>query len=437
MSGKDAGLSPIIETSARSSANGSDTRLRSNQISINSNKVEHSAFTDTGNSTPISVASPGLPAKSRPKSWIWHLLSISLSFFWLVPIFTLLVLNFKHHIIGASVWCPFGRCSSEAFNANAVATAVRLDKLDRDILAGLQFVAQAFEIWFLVIATAFMYDVVMIFARSSQGLPVGYMLAHLEFKHIPFLFESLVWTSAFGRRGPSRQQRKRKRTIVLFIFATSAAFLCIITSLMDAAIAVLLLPSLAWEDTGQIPQQRYLSMAVSEAPRGNAVFAGVCSNAQLLDGNYSCTSPLYGPSLDEWATTAQSSVIQSARKNSTPILGTSQEVAVQFALNISNDNGLTWVANRQVLRDISDDFLEAIKGSDEDLTIAEQTRNGPPDSRYRNSLQTLLQRTGPSLGISASCFAGNVSVTNVGIDKEVHCFNNWYFNDGQMLTKVS
>ena len=117
-------------------------------------------------SNPPSPSSPTIISPiSRPKSYLWHLLSQLLSLLWLGPIITLLVLNFRNHVIGASIWCPFGKCFSDAFGDDAIATAVRLDKWDHDLLASLQFVAQAFEIWFLIIATALLYDVGMVFAR--------------------------------------------------------------------------------------------------------------------------------------------------------------------------------------------------------------------------------------------------------------------------------
>ena len=117
-------------------------------------------------SSPPSPSSPTITSpKSRPKSYPWHFFFQSLSLLWLGPIITLLVLNFRNHVIGASIWCPFGKCFSDAFGDDAIATAVRLDKWDHDMLASLQFVAQAFEIWFLMIATALLYDVGMIFAR--------------------------------------------------------------------------------------------------------------------------------------------------------------------------------------------------------------------------------------------------------------------------------
>ena len=123
------------------------------------------------NSIPPSLSSPTIPSpKSRPKSYPWHFFSQLVSLLWLGPIITLLVLNFRNHVIGASIWCPFGKCSSDAFGDDAIATAIRLDKRDHDLLASFQFAAQAIEIWFLIIATALLYDVGMIFARRYVNL---------------------------------------------------------------------------------------------------------------------------------------------------------------------------------------------------------------------------------------------------------------------------
>ena len=119
----------------------------------------------TSSNSPLPSSPTIASFKSRTKSCRWHLFSQLLSLLWLGPIITLLVLNFRNHVIGASIWCPFGRCFSDAFGDDAIATAVRLDRWDHDLLASLQFVAQAFEVWFLMIATALLYDVGMIFAR--------------------------------------------------------------------------------------------------------------------------------------------------------------------------------------------------------------------------------------------------------------------------------
>lgn len=71
-------------------------------------------------------------------------------------------------------------------------TVVRLDEQDHNVEAGLQYVAQALEIWFFSIATSLLYDVGILFARSSQGLPVGYMLTHSGFDKTKNLFNPLL-----------------------------------------------------------------------------------------------------------------------------------------------------------------------------------------------------------------------------------------------------
>lgn len=154
---------------------------------------EKQATTTSGSvasSNPPPLSSPNVPSlKSQPRSWSWHIFSLLLSLLWLGPIITLLVLNFRNHVIGASIWCPFGKCFSDAFGDDAIATAVRLDKWDHDLLASLQFAAQAFEIWFLVIATALLYDVGMIFARRY----VQSWLARSSFGRSLYLRESVGW----------------------------------------------------------------------------------------------------------------------------------------------------------------------------------------------------------------------------------------------------
>ncbi|MCJ1449754.1 hypothetical protein MMC28_000082 [Mycoblastus sanguinarius] len=264
----------------------------------------------SSSSVSLYSASRSFRSKNKPKSWTCHLLSLLVSFLWLAPIITLLVLNFKRQIIGASVWCPFGKCSSDAFDDSAIAITVEVDKKDHDILAGLQFVAQALEMWFMIIATALLYDVTMAFARSHWGLPVGYIWTHLEFSDIKNLINPLLWTSAFPRPGASSSERKRFRSVKPFLFALLAVILTILTSLMGAATAVLLIPTLQWVETEQTPQQRFNGIALAQPPRRDAVFPGSCNNSQLLAGNFSCTSRVYGPSLDEWAATGLASTEQ-------------------------------------------------------------------------------------------------------------------------------
>ena len=429
-------LPSIAETESVSGCGTPTTPTTPEESSEKPSRVEHSTPSPTIEIPQAPEKNAGQPGKGQISSWFWKLISLFFSVLWLAPIITILVFNFEERVIGASVWCPLGRCASNAFDPDAIAKAVEYDKDDHNVLTGLQFVAQAFEIWFLIISAGLLYDISMLFARSKGGLPVGFLLNHLEFKDITFLFSPGLWTSAFPRKGASRHERRRKNTSKLFIFALLAAFVTIITTLMDAAIAVLLLPSLSWIETEHIPQQRFEDIAIGQPPQGDVVFAGSCSSPQLHAGNYSCTSDLYASSLDEWAATALSSLKQYEHSNGIPILATSQEAAVQFALNSSKNLNIAWAANRQVLRDISNDYLNAVGLNQNRLSEFGVADNGSADPTFRSSLQTILQRTGPSMGVEANCMAGNVSVTRVASGKEVHCFSQWSLDGVNNYTKV-
>ena len=272
---------------------------------------------------------------------------------------------------------------------------------------------------------------------SPGGLPVGYLLTYLEFSDVKNLVNPLLWTSALPPKHTTSAARRRRGVTKLFLFALLAAFLTILTNLMGAATAVLLIPSLQWVETERVPQQVFDRIASAQPPQGDSVFAGSCTNAQLSAGNFSCTSAIYGPSLDEWAATALSSTTQFTQPYGAAILGTSQESAVQFALNGSTDLEIIWMANRQVLRELSRDYLDAIGVTHNYLRAIGDTDEGPGDPRFNRSLQTILQRTGPSIGVQANCYAGNVSVTKVAEDKEVHCFSKWSPDEIHNYTKVS
>ena len=95
------------------------------------------------------------------------------------------------------------------------------------------------------------------------------------------------------------------------------------------------------------------------------------------------------------------------------------------------------MASRQVLRDISQDYAGAVGVSRNYLRAIGDRDQGPGDARFNRSLQTILQRTGPSIGVQANCYAGNVSVTRVAEGKEVHCFSQWSPDEVRNYTKVS
>ncbi len=273
--------------------------------------------------------------------WPWHFLFQLIHLFWLAPIIVFLIFNLQNRVIGASVWCPFGKCASNAFNS---ATAVKYNKTDHDTLAGLQFAAQAIQVWFLIIATGLLYDIALFFAQSPQGLPIGYLMTHLHFGNLKNLMNTQLWTSACTHSTPSTGLARIH--IGLILFALLGALLTIMVSLMGAAAAVLLIPTLQWVETEQVAQQEFDNIALAQNPLG--AFSDSCDDTQLAAGSFSCTANTYGPSLDAGAATALASTKQFQQPNGLANVGTSQEAAKKFALNASDDRAVICVAIRQV-----------------------------------------------------------------------------------------
>ncbi|KAL8804119.1 MAG: hypothetical protein Q9182_002752 [Xanthomendoza sp. 2 TL-2023] len=382
--------------------------------------VQH---TSSNLSDHIVPAAPAPPRRHRSRVFL-HWLSHILSLLWIAPIATLLWLNYSKHVVGASAWCPGGNCNAEATSDNAIERATKLDRNDHNVNGALQIVAKALEVWFMFVATSLVYDMGVMFAKRGRGLPVGYLLTHLEFGDIRYILRPLLWTSPLPHRAGVPE--KRARIIKLYIFACITAILTILANLMGPAAAVLVLPTLQWVDTPRVLYRTFNGTGAMHAPSGDHVFPGNdefpgCSTAQLNAGNYSCTKDIYGPSLDAWAAQSISSMRQalSRGRNGSVVLGTSQEAALQFTINATANQDVIWVPNRQVLREMSHDYLKA-RGAYVDTDEPEY-----PDKVFNNSLQTILQRQGPSLGIQANCYRGKVVDVNLPDRRWIRCYNGW------------
>ncbi|KAG7006895.1 hypothetical protein G7Y79_00012g032310 [Physcia stellaris] len=370
-------------------------------------------------------------AKSKRRfAFTLHLLSHVIGFLWIAPIVALLVLNYKKHVIGASIWCPRGKCNAEAYGDNAISKASKLDAEDHNILGALQFVSKGLEVWFMVVATALVYDVALFLAKSSNGLPIGYLFTHLEFGDLRNLVNPLLWTSPIphGNLMPS----KPSGTWKLYLFALLAAFLTILTNLMGPATAVLVLPTLQWVDTAHKADQVFGSFAASSPPTGDTVFPGCNDTQQLLARNYSCTSSVSGPSMDNWLSQTLSTVAQWSQNHGDLRIGTTQEGDVQFTVNATTGD-LVWIPSRQVLRSLSRDYDKLFVYVTGQLPKNDTVQQNQPS--FNNSLQTYLQREGPSLGLQADCFSGDVVVRKLAEDREVRCLDGWTSTDDTNYTK--
>ena len=352
--------------------------------------------------------------------WLWHIISL----LWLAPIATLLYLNFSHYIIGASAWCPKGHCDAENYSDSAVSRAQQLDRRDHDLNGALQFVAKALEVWFMFVATSLLYDIGVLFAKKGRGLPVGYLLTHVEFSDIRYIFSPLLWTSPL----PHPHAEKRSGILKLYIFAFVTMLLTILANLMGPAAAVLVLPTFQWIDTPHISNETFLSTNVMYQPFSDNVFPG-CDASQLIDRNYSCNADLYGPSMDEFTAQALSSVKQYwSSDDGDFVLASSQEESLQFAFNNTAQGALIWVSNRQVLRGMSHEYYK---------TVYEEEPPNYASKRNITSLQTMLRRQGPSLGVQSNCYAGNVTQLELEDGGWVRCYTGWtpYFDPSRNYTK--
>jgi hypothetical protein len=365
----------------------------------------------------------------RPTTFRRHIvkyLCLVIGALWIAPIVALLVLNFQGYTIGASVWCPFGRCSFDQFGNNAFNQMKKFNEDDHNTLGTLQFVAKGLDIWFAVVATGLVFNVAMLLARSPGGLPLGHLMTHVEFKDLTYLFDPMTWRSPIPIHKHPNKRYAIGRT---FLFALFAAFMCIIVNLMGPAVAVLLIPNLQWKDTPHTVDQVFLGFDSATLPLSGTP-AHVCDPAQLVARNYSCTANMYASSLDSWADITLATLDQEILED-LPVWaggsswGISEEAAVSFTLNFTNDKQndfINWSPDREVLRAISADYTKLY--SEETGTPCE-----PQCIASNNSLQTILTREGPIVGsLQNTYFAELVSlVTFADIDpyqKSIRCYGD-------------
>ena len=352
-------------------------------------------------------------------SWTWYWTSHLLGLLWLAPIITLLVLNFENKIIGPSAWCPFGKCYDNAFDEplpTGIKSQDELDLRDRNLLGALQFVAKAKELWFAFIATSLVFDVVMRLAKSSQGLPIGFLLTHLQFSDLSNLVNPLLWTSA---QAPSSARTRSKR-IRLYLFVAFAVFLTILTNLMGPSTAALLIPALQWVRVVSKNEEQFQAISSGQPPSGDDVFPGACTAANLSASQFACTAPVHAPNLDSIAAFIDSGYNDFLNPGAI-LIPPIQEDSVTFAFNLSNQAGIVWAPNRQVLRNISTDFIQFINtvtGKNATLGPGVGSNIAPSDEQLpvlNRSLSTSIQREGPSIGISPISTFGSGNLLEISM----------------------
>lgn len=118
--------------------------------------IQYSAISVAGSQSPEEESlKPEMelgrhPQLAKPRNWITTSIIQLACLLWLAPVITLLVLNFKGHVVGASAWCPNQNCQVGWFNIQSVAqhNLYKFDRRDHNLLGVLQLVAKALEIWY-------------------------------------------------------------------------------------------------------------------------------------------------------------------------------------------------------------------------------------------------------------------------------------------------
>ena len=346
---------------------------------------------------------------------------------WVAPMVTLLYLNFSNYIIGPTVWCPSRNCNSHPFDSDSVKWAAKFDKVDHDVNGALLFAAKALEVWFTIVIGLFIYDLVVILATRGGGLPLGYLLAHLEFTDLTFLIRPLTWTSAI----PKSTRRNRGPVMKLYLFAGFAGLMTLVVNLMGPATGVLILPTLRWIPTPHIPQEQFKGIQAMHSPAGNTVLAG-CDAAALARQNYSCSEPVYGPMMDSImaSTTATWRLNRDVFNYAYQGIPSSGEGLVSFTFNVSRTGNTLWFPIRQTLRQVSDDVKRSFavaSGLSEYAGL--RVPHAAQEPNYNHSLSFVLERQGSAIGINPISTLGNVTSKIVSSNREIRCIDGWTNNN--------
>ncbi|MCJ1423371.1 hypothetical protein MMC29_001254 [Sticta canariensis] len=352
--------------------------------------------------------------KTPRRRMIWRKYRIAshqvLCLLWLGPALALLVLNFSGYVVGASI--GLHPCRINVFSSRTFEEVAICNKASHTAMGWLQFASKALEIWFMVVISGILYDVLKLLSSLENHFPVGFLAKYVEFGDPLSL-----------ARWPKGTKKLKHHAFIALV-----AVLCILVNLMAPATAILILPSLQWIEKAPRMLGVFGSMAARDSPH-NPDVAINCNATMLSIGNFSCTKVPYAHILDQLFASVASSLGQIGASDIIfdPII--SQEQQVSLIVN-TTDADVDWIPVRQVGREISDDYLR----------YADAVRQEPQPANYSSltsSLNTILVRKGPTIGLAGGAYRGNLSVGIVGEEKTVRCYGGWdlYADEGTEFTR--
>ncbi|KAJ0417629.1 hypothetical protein BJY00DRAFT_303344 [Aspergillus carlsbadensis] len=369
------------------------------------------------------------PNPQPPNRGLWRFLDIRnlVGFLWLGPALTLLILNFKGHIIGAGLNCS--GCRIDPFSTDRVRFIQRLDRTNRNVLGVLQFVAKALEVWFMYVAGSFVYRSVLFLSAKDRRLPISLLLVYAEFMDLLFLKDLALKARELARDRRHAAGPTKPVYPVLFLFILLVAALSVIANLMGVATATLAIPSLQFIDINKNDSLAFRELLAYAPPREGDTF--LCEDGELASRRYSCTEQVYSSSMDEMVESAVSTIWQFRGRTLGLILPpVSREDRLSFSLNSTEDDDgdVAWIPNRQLLRAFTVDAA----AYDSAAYATDWLDSEYPDSgRFSQALQTQLQRRGPALGMISECQVDREHyIWEISEDRQIHCYP-WVPNPDQ------
>lgn len=370
------------------------------------------------------------------------ILSFIVGLAWLGPAVYLIYLNVSGHIVGASAWCPGGSCSIISYyqieNSTTSVRAALADRDNHDLIGGLQLAAKAMEIWFMAVAGSLVFTVSRILAQRPGGLPLGYLLTHLEIGDPRLLLNFHLFTAPNSKR-LKLQGEKKRHTLHLYAFGLLSIIMCIIATLMGPSVAVMMIPTLNWERTDRVGVGYFDSMLASKAPSygTNDKIPG-CTAADLEDAHYNCTFSPYADTMDALIENSVAFVSHnsSLAVADNVIYAPSIEGIFPFTFNYTIDPKTSqlstlWAPNRQVIRALTHDF-ERLSG------VVLGTSEDPQYINVNSSVGLQLEREGPILGTSYYYGVGFKTTTVIDDKRWIDCLLGFIAEDkvgGDMYTK--
>lgn len=412
---------------------------------IQEEREESETDTESLKSKPGGV---GQTVQVEPPLWETFLVQL-FAFLWLVPIITLLILNIKQHIIGASAWCPDGHCFPAIYaeysykdHVKAADLPSHYAKETRNLVGGLQFAAKALEIWFIMIASWLVYLITMRLAARRPGLPIGYLTRPSEFDKIPGIFDALLWKTLGRLSSPGVQSRRPGWRVYLFILST--VLLCVICNLIGPAVAVLVIPTLQWIDTDRHVQERFMTTNAIEPPRAQGFAyqteADDCTVNDFEEQDFSCANG-WRDSLNSWVesygASQQSDNVVSIQDTVSFTYNATQET-VETSEPGRSFELVTWSPSRQILDKLSKDLedVKTLSSNKYDRNDIGLTTVLDTYKEYNNTVQTFLHRNGPILGTLANVWLGFDNqqhwTTGVGTDRWIRCYEHYNISNVPM-----